>query len=78
MTVRAKMRCHNIQTANGNVAVQMGAVYSADPESENKKFSDYTPSASVMLNIQQDKPAAKMFEVGKEYYVDFIEAPVQQ
>lgn len=82
MTVRAKMKCHSIETVdfggsekNRQVKVRMGAVYGSDPNHENRAFADATPSGSVELTIQGDKPAAKMFTAGKEYYVDFIEAP---
>lgn len=75
-TVRAKMLCNTITHFNGgHVKVQMGAVYSSDPNHENRAFADATPSGSVEMMIQGNKPAAKMFEVGKEYYVDFTEAP---
>lgn len=79
--VRAKMKCHSVETcsygggAKDQVRVKMGAVYSSDPNHENRAFSDATPSGAVELTIQGDKPAAKMFTAGKEYYVDFTEAP---
>lgn len=81
--VRAKMKCMTIETldwgapAQKQVKVKMGAVYSNDPNHENKAFSDATPSGSVELTIQGNKPAATMFEAGKEYYVDFTEAPAK-
>lgn len=80
--VRAKMKCSTVETVdwgggpkNRQVKVKMGAVYGNDPSHENRAFSDTTPSGSVELTIQGDKPAASMFEAGKEYYVDFTEAP---
>lgn len=74
--VRAKMQCHVVeQYPGGNVKVKLGAVYSSDPNSENRAFSDATPEGSVILGIAANKPAAKMFEPGKHYYVDFTEAP---
>lgn len=76
-TVRAKMRCNYVGQPNyGHVTVKLNAVYSDDPNSENKVFTDATPAASIDLVIQETKPAAKMFEIGKEYYVDFIETAV--
>jgi hypothetical protein len=74
-TVREKMRCNGIsEPAHGFVNVGFGAVYSPDPNHENNMWSKYTPSASLSMAIAADKPAAKMFEAGKEYYVDIIEA----
>lgn len=76
MQVRAKMRCNSI-TKTGHdpkkpqVQVQLGAVYSNDPESENRSFANATPSASVNLSIDAGLPAAAAFEHGREYYVDF-------
>jgi hypothetical protein len=64
----------SLPTAGDHVAVYMLAVYSDVPGSENKAFTDATPSASVILNIHKDKPAAAFFEVGREYYVDFSKA----
>jgi hypothetical protein len=75
-TVRAKMKCHGVSApSHGNVNVSFGAVYSPDPDHENNRWSQYTPAASLNMSIGEDKPAAKMFEAGKEYYVDITEAP---
>jgi hypothetical protein len=52
------------------VRVQMGAVYSQDPNSENKSFAQYTPSASLTMNIDAGRPAADVFKHGQEVYVD--------
>lgn len=73
--VRAKMRLHNINNSHGNVNLNFGAVYSDDPNSENKAFSDATPAASLNLNIQENKPAAGGWESGKCYYIDITVAP---
>lgn len=74
--VRAKMRCNHVGAApyGNQTVVMLNAVYSTDPNAENKAFTDATPSAMVQLNIDASKPAAQAFEVGKEYYVDFIPA----
>ncbi|MCB5187377.1 hypothetical protein LG200_05080 [Methylobacillus caricis] len=73
-TVRAKMKCNGKSPQHGNVIVRFGVVYSDDPNSENKVFSDYTPIGDLTLGIQLDKPAASAFEIGKEYYVDITPA----
>lgn len=75
-TVRAKMSCTMIeQYSGGGVKVRLGVVYSSDPNSENRAFSDATPSGSAEMMIQARRPAIKLFEPGAEYYVDFTKAP---
>lgn len=76
MTVRAKMSCNMIeQYSGGGVKVRLGAVYSSDINSENRAFSDATPSGSVEMMIQGGRPAIKLFEPGADYYIDFTKAP---
>lgn len=74
--VRAKMKVQSINKSGSpqypQVSVNLGAVYSNDPESENRSFASATPSASVTLNIDAGRPAANGFELGQEFYVDFI------
>ncbi|MGV3707609.1 MAG: hypothetical protein ACO1Q7_02130 [Gemmatimonas sp.] len=43
------------------------------PDHENSKFWKYTPSGEVVLGTI-NAAAAAYFEIGKEYYVDFIKA----
>jgi len=74
MTVRAKMRAYVTKFQNGDAQVSMNAVYSNDPLSENKAFSDATPNGTVTLVIANGKAAASFFESGAEYYVDFTKA----
>ncbi|MCK4793057.1 MAG: hypothetical protein KAV87_55520 [Desulfobacteraceae bacterium] len=68
--VRGKMVCHS----NNKGQINMGAVYSADPDHENKVFSDATPAASVNMLIE-NASAAAFFEPGEEYYMDFTLVP---
>jgi hypothetical protein len=49
-------------------------VVSSDPNSENAKFFASTPSGQLVLGIVNEK-ALEQFEIGREYYVDFSEAP---
>ena len=82
MTVRAKMKVTQI-TKSGDpkkpyVKVDLGAVYSSDPESENRSFANATPTASVSISIDAGRPAAEAFELGGEYYVDFIPCGVPE
>ena len=59
---------------NGDSMVYLAAVYSSDPNSENKAFCDAAPNAMLQLQIAKDKLAAEQFERGKTYYVDFTPA----
>lgn len=54
--------------------VHLGAVYAPDDaKSENGTFWQATPSGSISLTI--NNPAgAEIFEVGDDFYVDFIRA----
>lgn len=72
--VRAKMYCGGKYDVTGGVQIHLTAVYSNDPNSENKAFSDATPSAEMTMFIAGGKPAADLFEAGKEYYLDFTKA----
>jgi hypothetical protein len=54
--------------------VQMNPVYgNQDPEHENTKFWKSSPSGSLSLGCI-NLAAAAIFELGKEYYVDFTPA----
>lgn len=76
ITVRAKMKVNSVIKSGNekspNVNVVLGAVYSNDPESENRSFATATPSASINLNIDAGRPAAEVFALGQEFYVDLI------
>lgn len=82
MKVRAKFYCQEISqtgyTKDGEPKVATGklykfaAVYSNDPKHENKQFFTATPNAKLEMYI--DNPAAQVFELGREYYVDFSPA----
>ena len=75
MTVRAKMQLgYKAKNPNGDTRLNFYGVYSQDPASENKAFTDATPALNVSMVIAKDKPAADMFEQGKEYYLDFTPA----
>lgn len=75
MNIRAKFQCNaKMPTYGEDVVIHMNAVYSADPASENKVFTDATPSAYLQMQISKGKVAAEQFEIGKQYYVDFSPA----
>jgi hypothetical protein len=74
-TVRAKFTVTSkVPHGYGGTTVCLSAVYSSDPHSENKAFSDATPSGQISISIADGKPALDAFEMGKAYYVDFTPA----
>ena len=74
--VRVGTVTHNIDSA-GKVeseTVELNAVYSSDPNSENAKWSKWTPSASFRLTINNPDAIGKLSK-GHEFFVDFIPVP---
>jgi hypothetical protein len=67
--VRAKFTC----TSNQNGQVTFVPVYDGNPESENGKFFEATPSGSISLGIVNEAASVQFVE-GKEYFVDFTPA----
>lgn len=51
----------------------LAPVYSNEEGTENKKFWNATPTGEIKLGTV-NRDAAKHFELGKEYYIDFIPA----
>ena len=75
--MRAKFYCDSVDEETGFVT--LSAVYGTDDKDneENNQFAEATPSGSVEMYI--DNPNAKGFlKQGKEYYLDFSEAPVAE
>jgi hypothetical protein len=71
MTVRAKFKCESVKQEGETASITLRAVYDSDPNSENGQFFKYTPSGQIILGVV-NPAAAKQFEEGKEYYVDFV------
>ena len=78
--VRAKFKCVSLTRESMGVSSEIGTkikllpVYGTnDPADENSKFFRYTPSGVVELGTINDE-AAKEFEIGKEYYLEFTKA----
>lgn len=66
-------REEQVEVAN----ITMYPVVSANSSAENVKFFAATPGG--MLQLSTVNPEAwKQFEQGKEYYLDFSEAPVKE
>lgn len=75
--VRAKFRCYHVErmewaSASG-YRIKMHPVYSGSKE--NEEFYEATPGGDLILDTLSDATGAK-FTQGKEYYLDFTEAPV--
>jgi hypothetical protein len=70
-TLRCKMNINAIKDVGSSVRVEMGAVYSSRPDSENKCFSDSTPSAFFSMDISKTAPASKAswLQPGAQVYV---------
>lgn len=73
--VRAKFHCvSNEKTSSTDEAGYIIKLFPvASGSKENEQFYKWTPAGSIDLNIVNEG-AAVAFEVGKEYYVDFIPA----
>ena len=78
--LRCKLRvfsvyqCKNAAGGIDHEIVKLNAVYSNDPNSENKQWSVYTPSAEFTIQINNPSAFGKLSS-GHEYYVDFIPCP---
>lgn len=70
--VRAKFSVQNKnETADGHQVVLMAVMGNSK---ENKEFFKYTPAGRIEMGLLVDKTAG-FFKPGKNYYVDFTEAP---
>lgn len=71
--VRAKfVVVANDEVGDGEYRINLNAVTNGSPE--NEKFFKYTPTGQLTMGVV-NTDAAKYFAQGKEYYVDFTEAP---
>ena len=67
--VRCKFKCEMNELLGDTSRIKLTPVF-ADENQENKVFFKYTPGGSIDLQVV-NPDAAKQFEVGKEYYIDF-------
>lgn len=72
--VRAKFHCNSVELNEYNSKAKLTAVYGK--EGENADFTKATPSGSLEIYIDKEVPASNFFTPGKDYYLDFEEAPV--
>lgn len=67
--VRAKFVCWNKTTdETGASHIKLSAVTTGNKE--NEEFFKYTPSGIIEMGVVNSE-AARQFEQGKEYYIDF-------
>lgn len=71
--VRAKFVCRSVSPDEAGPCITVDLEPVIDGSEENEKFWEYTPAGSISLSTTNQE-AAKLFEVGKEYYVDFTPA----
>lgn len=60
-------------TAAEQRTVVLSPVFSSDPQSENAKFWNASPSGEIKLGMINQEAWGE-FELDKEYYVDFTRA----
>lgn len=79
MTVRAKVRCTGVATFEswykGKQAVGRTVKFAFvmdDGTEENKRFWEASPSTNPIEITIANPDAGKQFELGMEYYIDFI------
>jgi hypothetical protein len=74
----AKFRCHVVhqfpasQYSGASERVSLHPVYSDNPEDENHKWSQATPSGEITMSIT-NPGACGIFKEGKEYLINFTE-----
>ena len=71
MITRAKFVCYSIEDAGEGKRILLNAVTGGS--AENDEFYDHTPGGGIRLEVVNEE-AAKVFEQGKQYYVDFTPA----
>lgn len=72
--VRAKFRVTSITEFENGKRIDLNAVGCGSPE--NVEFFKWTPNANISLQTVNEA-ASKQFVVGKEYYVDFTPAVLE-
>ena len=69
-TTRAKFTCVEVIKTTWNTKFKLQAVTGGSPE--NDKFFGTTPSGSLEIAVK-NPDVEKMFEPGKNYYIDITE-----
>ena len=68
MTVRAKFKVTEKAITEAGERIKLQPVTGGSPE--NESFFKWTPYGEISMGTVNSE-AAKQFEVGKEYYIDF-------
>ena len=76
MTARSKFKVEVIHEYTSNKSIELSAV--TTESEENISFSKWIPSGNIQITMDKKTMAAKLFEVGKEYYVDFTAAESEE
>lgn len=71
VTVYKQDEVVNLEQDKQSERITADAVYSDDPNSENKQWSQWTPYFHLTMDINNPSAWNKL-EKGKEYYIDFI------
>jgi hypothetical protein len=70
-SLRTKLRVDWLSVGPTGTSLRMEATYDPSLTAPNKLISDFTPTASMNMFIDKNKPlSAELFAVGQEYYVD--------
>jgi len=70
--MRAKFYVYSVMHRKDWITLELTPVFSNDPNHENKKFWDATPSGKIEISAKPE--ALESFKVGDEYYIDFTPA----
>lgn len=76
--IQLKMQCQGLSTGIGSLdnpmtGVNLGAVYSPNPDSSDFVYGKYTPVGNLNFNVVPE--IAEGLEVGRKYLVDIYLAP---
>lgn len=78
--VEARFQCNSVSVSGADSKfpmkqVQLGAIYTNDPESPNRSFARATPSGTLQLSIDPALPASEFFKHGHKYRITIEEIP---
>lgn len=78
--IRCKMNVNGVRDVGSAIRIELGAVYSSRPDSENKSFSEATPCAFFSMDISKSAPAsrASFLQPGAQVYVDLSLADIPE
>jgi len=73
--VKAKFHCVSVSANEIYKKATLDTVIGT--EDDNKDFTDQAPRGNLIIHIMNDRPAANFFTPGKDYYLEFEQAPDQ-